>query len=121
MTEMNWTGEETALLIVLAMWGYEHEDISTLLTNRIATSRAMSTTEEPSYHRSTSSIQNKLNEVRSRIPGLWSRRDGWNEGAVIAHIYSSTVDHDLINQLLSLTAADIQAMLSVQPLLLLIE
>lgn len=111
MSRVNWTKEETALLIIFAMWGIRHEAIAEILTNRRAEIRAILTV--PPYTRTVSAVRNKLTEVRSQNPRLWDREQGWDRDAVVEFLYQSTLDHAQVTRLLSWTAADIEIIIQV--------
>lgn len=104
-----WTEEEAAVLIVFSMWGYKHEAIAEILTNRRAEIRGIVRTDmPPSYTRTVPAVRNKLAEIRTQNPQLWSKNEGWARDAVLAHLYGSLLDHDHVNRLLNLTSVDIK-------------
>jgi hypothetical protein len=108
MTGVPWTDEETAVLLVFSMWGYKHEAIAEILTNRQAEIRGiLHTYMPPSYTRTVSAVRNKLTELRTQNPQLWLREEGWNRAAITEYLYGSTVDLAHVNRLLNLTPADI--------------
>ena len=108
MAGIIWTEEETAVLLVFAMWGYKHEAIAEILTNRRAEVRGILDTDVlPSYMRTVSAVRNKLTDIRARNPQLWLKEEGWDRDAVLIYLYQSTVDHAQLNRLLNLTATDI--------------
>lgn len=104
-----WTEEETAVLLIFAMWGYKHEAIAEILTNRRAEIRGIFRTDmQPSYTRTVSAVRNKLAEVRSQNSQLWSKDEGWARDAVLEHLYGSLVDHAHVKRLLNLTPSDVK-------------
>ncbi|KAJ6051511.1 uncharacterized protein N7446_006144 [Penicillium canescens] len=108
MTGIPWTDEETAVLLVFSMWGYKHEAIAEILTNRRAEIRGiLHTNMPPSYTRTVSAIRNKLNELRTQNPRLWLKEEGWNRAAITEYLYDSMADLAHVNRLLNLNAADI--------------
>lgn len=105
---MKWSEEETALLLVFAMWGFEHQAISEMLSNRIPEARAILSSTVPLYKRSVPAIRHKLTEIRDKNPGLWSDTTGWDRSAVAAYLYGLPADHALITRLLNLTEIDLE-------------
>lgn len=104
-----WTLEEAALLIIFDMWKYERRMISEILTLRSSAIRAY----PHAYPRTTAAVDNKLRDIRCRYPELWSSESGWNMEAVVAHLHSAPVDHELVHNLLTLSKAECAAILSV--------
>ncbi|KAJ5986566.1 hypothetical protein N7451_010931 [Penicillium sp. IBT 35674x] len=100
-----WTAEETALLIVFDMWAYKRKVISAVLTSRaiIPVSSAIL------HPRTVSAIDWKLRDVRYGTPGLWSKKTGWNQKAVALHLHQSCSNHALVDNILSLTFAECEA------------
>lgn len=106
---ITWTEEETAVLLVFAMWGYKHEAIAEILTDRRAEIRGLlHTNMPPSYRRTVSAVRNKLTDLRTQNPQLWLKEEGWIRDAVLIYLHESTVDHALLNRLLNLTTTNIE-------------
>lgn len=108
MRGVMWADEETAVLLVFSMWGYKHETIAEILTNRRAVIRGiLPTNTPPPYTRTVSAIRNKLNELRTQNPQLWLKEKGWDEVAILKYLCNSMIDLTDLNRLLNLTASDI--------------
>lgn len=118
MTGILWTEEEAAVLLVFAMWGFKHEAIAEMLTNRRSEIRGiLQTNIPPCYTRTVSAVRNKLNEIRVLNPQLWLKEEGWDQAAVVAHLHSTSLDFDHLTRLLNLTSIDIRTMTQVLGLL----
>lgn len=114
MTGVWWTEEEAAVLLVFAMWGFKHEAIAEILTNRRSEIRGiLHTNIPPFYTRTVSAVRNKLTEIRTQNPQLWSREDGWVREAVVVHLHDTVLDFGHVTRLLNLTAADIETIAQV--------
>ncbi|KAJ5925848.1 hypothetical protein N7454_007358 [Penicillium verhagenii] len=95
-----WTLEETALLILFDMWGYEHKIISQLLTDRSPVIR-----QGTQHQRSISAVDNKLQFIRNNS-NLWSKESGWDLAKVTEYISTLKLDHAQLRQLLTLSKSD---------------
>ncbi|GKZ58808.1 hypothetical protein AnigIFM49718_004646 [Aspergillus niger] len=110
-----WSVDETAVAIILDMWGVEYKTIAAVLTNKRAWVRGVqegavagmpATT--PEYERTKSSVASKLDRMRHTHPELWSEELGqWNREAVCRFLSENRIDHGLLDYLLSLTVAEL--------------
>lgn len=85
-----WSVDETAVAIILDMWGVEYKTIAAVLTNKRAWVRGVQEGSVagipatiPEYERTKSSVASKLDRMRHTHPELWSEELGqWNREAV---------------------------------------
>ncbi|PYI07373.1 hypothetical protein BO78DRAFT_396446 [Aspergillus sclerotiicarbonarius CBS 121057] len=115
MARVIWSEEETAIALVLSMWGFRNDTIAALLTRKSALVRGIldgphpgSPVAFPQYERTEGAVANKLQRIRETHKSLWLPDQArWNRAAVIDFISVSHFDMDLINSLLHWTDSDI--------------
>ncbi|EKV13718.1 hypothetical protein PDIG_36290 [Penicillium digitatum PHI26] len=92
MTGVWRTEEKAAVLLVFAMWGFKHEAIAEILINRGSEIRGILPANMPFYTQTVSAVRNKLTEIRTQNPQLWSREEGWVRQAVVVHLHNMMLD-----------------------------
>ncbi|GAA87899.1 hypothetical protein AKAW_06013 [Aspergillus luchuensis IFO 4308] len=85
-----WSVDETAVAIILDMWGVEYKTIAAVLTNKRAWVRGVQEGSVagipatiPEYERTKSSVASKLDRMRHTHPELWSEELGIQQRVIV--------------------------------------